>query len=157
MGEYDQLESLISVKLNERHIAVRDKVWGKHDILEWWFRKMIISRRSLQFANWSILFSVTAMIGCTFLTLYDSQMSVLFDVNNISKGVWIALFLLLSMMSLLPLCFIKMGTFCETYLYGDGFTPGKVSVLITSMLSKKTALDALLLNSAQIFKAPPKN
>ena len=148
--EYDNLRSLI-----EHNGEGDSELWGKHlRLRRWFFQKFIRDRKSLLIVNGSIIFSILAIIGCTVGTVLAYPLNNVFSPSTPAGWIWLIIFSLSVTITIVPAWFIKMGTLCETHLFGDDLKGGLVQKLANSMFEKKNEADAILKKKAEEFKAP---
>lgn len=149
-GEYDDLKSLV-----EKNGEGDSDLWGEHlQSRRNFFHKFIRNRRSLKIVNWNIVITVGVLIGCTAAAGIFPPIENVFYLDTLQKWIWVLLFLHLSIMTVLPLWFIRMATLCERHLLGVPPKGGLVQKLAKEMFSRKAQEDAELKKQAQEFKAP---
>ncbi len=148
--EYNELKSLI-----EKNGENDSELWGEHlRIRRWFYNKFIRNRRSLKIVNANILVTIAILIGCTFATGKYAPIENVFFLDSEPKVVWFILFLVLTVMTVLPLWFVRMATLCEKHLLGVAPQTGLVQKLGKRMIEKRERELAELKTSATGFKVP---
>lgn len=148
--EYGELKSLVV-----NNGTGDQDLWGEHlQKRRWFFNKFIRNRLSLKIVNFNIVSTILILIGCTAATGVYPPIENVFLLDDAHKKIWAFLFVILVVMTVLPMVFIRMGTLCEVHLFGAGSKEGLVPKLSKRMFKTKSQEEIALKKLANEFKAP---
>lgn len=111
-------------------------LWENVCVRGFFYKKFLRNRNSLKVVNFSILFNVLSLILFTFF----SETSFSLNEPGLHSIVFYVSFSILTIMTLLPLSFIKLSTLCEFFLFDTDDHRGKVSELKEDMFNRRKGL-----------------
>ena len=112
-------------------------LWENVCIRGFFYKKFLRNRNSLKVVNFSILFNVLSLILFTFFSETSFSLN---ETGGLHYFVFYASFTILTVMTLLPLSFIKLSTLCEFFLFDTDEHCGMVSNLKESMFNRRKEL-----------------